>query len=320
MKSILVTGGAGFIGSVVCRHLIEKKCQVVTIDNFNDYYSPALKQYRWSLLPSTPNITKIEGDICNSNTLDTLFEAHSFDAVINLAAMAGVRNSIENPREYIDVNVSGLVNVLESMRKHNVTQLIQASTSSLYAGKDMPFNENLDVRSPISPYAASKLGAEALTYSYYHIHGINTTVLRYFTVYGPAGRPDMAPYKFAQWILNDVPIQIYGDGHQTRDFTHVEDIARGTVIAALSVRKGWDVINLGGGMEPVSIINFISILEDSLLSKAKIIHCPPVEGDMRHTSADIRKAANLLNWKPALSLEDGLKTLAHWHLKRYKQF
>ena len=226
------------------RHLIEKECQVVTIDNFNDYYSPSLKQYRWSLLPSTPKITKIEGDICNSNTLDTLFEAHSFDAVINLAAMAGVRNSIENPREYIDVNVSGLVNILESMRKHNVTQLIQASTSSLYAGKEMPFNENLDVRSPISPYAASKTRAEALTYSYYHIHGINTTVLRYFTVYGPAGRPDMAPYKFAQWILNDVPIHIYGDGHQTRDFTHVEDIARGTVIAALSVRKGWDVINL----------------------------------------------------------------------------
>ena len=272
------------------------------------------------MLPSTGLISKIEGDICDSNTVDVLFKTHSFDAVINLAAMAGVRNSIENPQEYIDVNITGLLNVLESMRKHNVSQLIQASTSSLYAGKEMPFTEVLDVRSPISPYAASKLGAEALTYSYYHIHGINTTVLRYFTVYGPAGRPDMAPYKFAQWILKGSPIQIYGNGHQTRDFTYVDDIARGTVLAALNFANGWDVINLGGGMEPVSIIDFIRLLEDSLKTNAKIVHCPPVSGDMLHTSADIKKAAILLNWKPAVRLKDGLQQLAQWHLESFNRF
>ncbi len=313
MKSVLVTGAAGFIGSVVAHQLARQGLNLVLVDNFDDYYVIDLKKHRWDGIASTNKITKRACDIRDFSELSKVFDQHDFEVVINLAAMAGVRNSIADPQKYIDVNISGLLNVLECMRKHNVPRLVQASTSSLYAGHEMPFVEDLDVRTPISPYAASKLGAEALTYSYHHIHGIDTTILRYFTVYGPAGRPDMAPFKFAEWILNKKKIELYGDGFQTRDFTFVDDIARGTITAATKAIKGWNVINLGGGMKPISILDFIENLSDALNVKARICHLPPVQGDMLHTSADISKAKRILDWQPEVDIATGILELANWH-------
>ena len=235
MKTILITGAAGFIGSRICELLADSNTTVVAIDNFDPYYDVSLKRYRWNKLQPLDHVQCHELDITDVPALEALFEAHSFDAVVNMAAMAGVRFSIENPAKYFRVNAQGFVGLLETMRKHGVTQVVQASTSSLYAGLPMPFLETLDVRTPISPYAASKLGAEALGYTYTHLHGFDVTVLRYFTVYGPAGRPDMAPFRFAEWCLRGEEIQLFGDGKQSRDFTYVDDIALGT-IAALQKR------------------------------------------------------------------------------------
>lgn len=195
LKKVLVTGAAGFIGSRICELLTGTDTAVVAIDNFDPYYDVSLKRYRWDKLQPLNHVQRQELDITDVTALEALFEAHSFDAVVNMAAMAGVRFSIENPAKYFKVNAQGFVGLLETMRKHGVTQVVQASTSSLYAGLPMPFLETLDVRTPISPYAASKLGAEALGYTYSHLHGFDVTVLRHFTVYGPAGRPDMAPFR-----------------------------------------------------------------------------------------------------------------------------
>ena len=200
-KLILVTGAAGFIGSRICELIENRNTRVIAIDNFDKYYDTRLKHYRWEKLKKLRHLECYEVDITDVSALEDLFTQYSFDAVLNMAAMAGVRYSIENPHKYFRVNTSGFVGMLELMRKFDVKHIVQASTSSLYAGLQMPFIESLDVRTPISPYAASKLGAEALGYTYSSLHGFDVTVLRYFTVYGPAGRPDMAPFRFAEWCI-----------------------------------------------------------------------------------------------------------------------
>lgn len=313
MSTILLTGAAGFIGAATVRILIEQGHSVIGLDNFNDYYAPELKRYRANSLKSVPNFQLVEGDIRDGQLLDTLFQQYNFSAVINLAAMAGVRYSIEQPLLYTDVNATGFLQLLEAMRKHGVTQIVQASTSSLYAGLPMPFREELDVRTPISPYAASKLGAEAMGYTYSKLHGFNVTVLRYFTVYGPAGRPDMAPYRFTEWCLRKSPIQLFGDGTQSRDFTYIGDIARGTAAAAEKNLPGFNIINLGGGGDRLSILDFIELIGDLSGRTLNITFLPAVQADMKHTSASIDKAKNLLGWTPQTSIHQGVSNLVHWH-------
>jgi nucleoside-diphosphate-sugar epimerase len=251
------------------------------------------------------------GDIENREFVANLFAENNFSAVINLAARAGVRHSIENPFVYMTTNHLGTLNLLETMRQHNVKKFILASTSSLYAGQPLPFLETLPVNTPTSPYAASKKAAEITAYTYHKLYAIDTSILRYFTVFGPAGRPDMAIYRFIQNIATDSPIEIYGDGSQTRDFTYVEDIARGTIAALKPL--GYEIINLGGGQTPFSINETIRYIEERLNKKATRLQKPKNEADMETTAADITKAKNLLNWHPQTPFLPGLEKTIAWH-------
>ena len=312
---ILVTGAAGFIGSRICELLEGRGVHVVAIDNFDPYYDVRLKHYRWGRLKPLGHIECHEIDITNVPALEDLFSQYAFDAVINMAAMAGVRYSIENPHKYIKVNTEGFLGLLEVMRKFDVKQVVQASTSSLYAGLQMPFLETLDVRTPISPYAASKLGSEALGYTYTNLHGFDVTVLRYFTVYGPAGRPDMAPFRFAEWCLRGEKIQLFGDGKQSRDFTFVDDIALGTIAALERRIPGFEILNLGGGGERTTILEMIEMIGEISGKRPIVEFLPVAQGDMLHTQASIEKAVRKLNWRPKTSIEQGYSALVQWHLE-----
>ena len=313
MKSALVTGAAGFIASRVARRLVDEGVSVVGIDNINDAYDKRIKAHRLEGLDQVDGFTFCKADIENLYELDPIFEKHSFDVVFNLAARAGVRYSIENPHVYMQSNAQGALNILELMQRHDCEKLVLASTSSLYAGQPMPFHEDLPVEQPLSPYAASKKAAEVMSYTYHHLYGIDVSILRYFTVYGPAGRPDMAPFRFIKWIHEGTPITVFGDGSQTRDFTYVDDIARGTVLAAKPL--GHTVINLGGGKRPVALLDFIHMIEDRLGKKAELVFQPMSASEMVDTSADIHKAKELLDWEPEIDLETGLDRTVEWYLK-----
>ena len=313
MKTILLTGSAGFIGYVTCRQLLDAGYTVVGVDNLNDYYDVALKQWRLEQRSGSERFRFVEGDIENKDLLDGLFQEHSFDAVINLAARAGVRYSMENPSIYMSTNAQGTLNLLECMREHEIKKLVLASTSSLYAGQEMPFSESLPVNTPISPYAASKKAAEVMAYTYHHLYGIDVTINRFFTVYGPAGRPDMSPFRFIRWIDEGTPITLYGDGSQSRDFTYVDDIARGVVWSLKEV--GYEILNLGGGKNPITINKMISTFERLLGKKAVIDYHPFNKSDMMHTWADIDKANELLQWKPEIDFERGMEKTVDWYLE-----
>jgi nucleoside-diphosphate-sugar epimerase len=234
-----------------------------------------------------------------------------FDAVINLAARAGVRTSVENPWVYVDTNVTGTLNLLELCRKHDVKKFVLASTSSLYgAHNPRPFREDADTNGPLSPYAASKKGAEALCYTYHYLYDIDVTVFRYFTVYGPAGRPDMSVFRFVRWINEEHPVQVYGDGKQSRDFTFVDDIARGTIAGLKPV--GFEVINLGSD-EPVVLMDAIRLIERLLDKKALLEYKPRYSADVMATWADIGKAERLLGWRPQVSFEEGIGQAVKWY-------
>lgn len=312
----LVTGAAGFIGSQVCRKLLDQGNQVVGIDNLNDYYSVELKDWRISQLQSLPqaeNFSFQKIDIENREDMSVLFDEHkSFDAVLNLAARAGVRYSLENPHVYLSTNVKGGLNLLDCMRQSGCSKLVLASTSSLYAGQTMPFNEDLPVNEPLSPYAATKKAAELLAYSYHKLYGLDVSVVRYFTVFGPAGRPDMVPYRFIRWIVEGETIQMFGDGSQSRDFTYVDDIASGTVAAIKKI--GYEIINLGGGRNPVSLNAIIEKLESLIMKKAKVERKPFHLADLKETWADIAKAKRLFGWEPRVSLEEGLEKSVKWYM------
>ena len=309
--TILVTGCAGFIGWKACSMLIEHGHKVVGIDNFNTYYDIRLKNWRSDDLKSKANFRLVEGDIENLGLLNYLFTNYAFDAVINLAARAGVRYSMQNPHVYLHSNADGTLNLLECMRKHEIKKLVLASTSSLYAGQEMPFLETLPVNQPISPYAASKKAAEVMAYTYHYLYGFDVSILRYFTVYGPAGRPDMSPLRFIKWIDEGTPIKLFGDGSQSRDFTYVDDIARGTISALREV--GYEIINLGGGNNPISIARMINTFEQLLGKKAVIDERPFNKSDMMHTWANIEKAKQLLDWEPTIDFETGLQNTVAWY-------
>ena len=246
--TLLITGCAGFIGARTSQLALEAGHEVVGLDNLNDYYDPRIKRHRLDQLLANEGFRFLEMDIEDGVALDRVFAVRHFDAVINLAARAGVRASIQTPHVYMHTNTVGTLNLLERMALHGVSKFVIASTSSLYAGLPMPFREDALVTRPISPYAATKLAAEALTHVWHHLHGIDVSVVRYFTVYGPSGRPDMAPFRFSEWIRRNQPITLYGDGLQTRDFTYIDDIARGTLAALQPL--GYEIINLGGGNAP----------------------------------------------------------------------
>ena len=313
MKKYLVTGASGFIGAQVCRKFLDQGHQVVGIDNMNDYYDVRLKDYRVGELKKHERFTFVKEDIENLPFLESLFRKHTFEAVINLAARAGVRYSMENPHVYMSTNAQGTLNLLECMKLANIKKMVLASTSSLYAGQKMPFDEDLPVNTPISPYAASKKAAEAMTYSYHHLYDMDISVLRFFTVYGPAGRPDMCIFRFIKWIDEGLPIELFGDGLQSRDFTYVDDVANGVVSAIQPV--GHQIINIGGGNDPVSLLEIIKELEKLLAKTAKIENKAFHKADIVTTKASIHKAKDLLNWQPTVLLNDGLKRSVDWYLE-----
>ena len=315
-KKYLVTGVCGFIASQVCSQLLEEGDQVIGVDNLNNYYDVRLKKWRLDQLTSHPNANNfrfVKLDIENPESLKELCRSEGhFDAVLNLAARAGVRYSMENPHVYLSTNAEGSLNLLECMREHECTKFVLASTSSLYAGQKMPFTEDLAVNQPLSPYAATKKAGELMAYSYHKLYGIDVSVVRYFTVFGPAGRPDMSPYRFIKWITEGETIQIFGDGSQSRDFTYIDDIAKGTIAAIKEV--GYEIINLGGGRNPVSLNTVISKLEELIGKKAKIEHKAFHIADIKETWADIKKAKQLLGWEPKTTLDQGLESSVKWYM------
>jgi UDP-glucuronate 4-epimerase len=312
---ILVTGSAGFIGYKVSEKLLEQGDQVVGVDNLNNYYDPRLKEWRLKKLKEIQNFVFFKEDITDLEALEQLFKKHPLDAIINLAARAGVRASLENPWIYYNTNVTGTLNLLECCRRYGIKKFVLASTSSLYGGDNpLPFHEDANTDRPLSPYAASKKAAETLCFTYHYLYGIDVTILRYFTVYGPAGRPDMSLFRFTKWINEKQPVIIYGNGKQERDFTFVDDIARGT-LAALSP-TGYEVINLGSD-KPMALIEAVRLIEELLGKKATIDYKPRHPADVLATWASIEKANKLLNWKPGTIFEEGVRQSVEWYLKNH---
>ncbi len=306
---VLLTGCAGFIGSKVAELLLKANHTVVGVDNLNDYYDPQLKFDRLEAirrLGQEQNFTFFKEDIENKAFLEGIFSKYTFDVVYNIAARAGVRASMDAPEVYFSTNTLGTLHLLDCMRAHGVKKFVLTSTSSLYAGQELPFVETLPVNTPISPYAASKKAAEMLCYTYHHLYGLDISILRCFTVYGPYGRPDMSPDRFMKAILAGKPLPLNGDGSQSRDFTFVDDIARGVILASKPL--GYEIINLGNE-EPHTIQDMIHLLEKHLSKKAIIEHHPFNASDMLHTCANIQKAKALLGWKPEIPLEEGLRRM-----------
>jgi len=307
MKHILVTGAAGFIGAHTVQLLLEQGHEVVGIDNLNDYYDVRLKQHRLETLHGVEGFKFLEMDIEDRGALESLFAGY------NLAARAGVRYSMINPYVYYQTNVLGTLNLLECLRQFKVPRFILASTSSLYSGADAPFSESKSTDRPISTYAASKKAAEVLAHSYTHNFGIHTTVLRFFTVYGPAGRPDMGVFRFIQNIANGKPIDLYGDGTQARDFTYVTDVSK-AIALALDHSTPYDILNVGGGRQIIQINELIALIEKELGRKADIKHHPANAADMFLTHADPTRMEDSLGWQPETDIETGIRRTVEWYL------
>lgn len=311
MATYFITGVAGFIGAQVANLLLKEGNQVIGVDNMNDYYDVRLKQWRLESIEKLRGFRFQNLDIENKEQVETLFQKHSFDAVINLAARAGVRYSMQNPDVYFSTNTIGTLNLLKSMKTSGVKKMILASTSSLYAGQQLPFVETLPVNTPISPYAASKKAAEVMAYTYHYLYNIDISIVRYFTVFGPAGRPDMSIFRFIHCIKNGIPLEIYGDGSQSRDFTYIDDIARGTIAAIREV--GYEIINLGGGKSPLSIASIIQWIEAILGKKAIVIKKDFHKADIVTTWANIKKAHRMLDWQPEIDVRHGIEKTIQWH-------
>lgn len=312
MKNYLITGGAGFIGSHLADKLLNIGHQVTVIDNFNSGYDVNIKENNVQHNLSHPNYKLYRADIEDISALRQIFTEHHFDAVIHLAARAGVRDSITSPEDYIKTNILGTLNLLECLQEHHCPKLVIASSSSVYGNcRENTFTETLSVNSPISPYAMTKLADEQLCYTYHHLYGINVVALRFFTVYGPRQRPDLAIHKFVRNILDNEPIEIYGDGSTSRDYTYIDDIISG-IISAIEYRKsGYEIINLGSG-NPIALNRMVNLLEDCLGKKAELIYKPMQSGDVDKTACNWQKAHLLLNYTPQTDFEDGLAKFTAW--------
>ncbi|MGI6740056.1 MAG: NAD-dependent epimerase/dehydratase family protein [Brevefilum sp.] len=315
MKSYLLTGSAGFIAYKVADLLLKDGHAVYGVDKIDDAYDVRLKHYRLDLLRKHPNFHFLKADIADRDIIASLsdFLPESVDGVINLAARAGVRTSLSDPWVYVDTNVTGTLNMLELCRQRGIPKFVLASTSSLYAEVSAPpFKENYDTDHPLQPYAATKKGAESLAHAYHHLYGVDVTVLRYFTVYGPAGRPDMVMFRFCQWISEGKPVVVNGDGEQSRGFTYLDDIARGTILALKPL--GYEIINLGGH-QVITINQLIHMLEERLGKKANVTYAPFHTADVHTNQADVGKARELLGWQPQVDLAVGVDRLVAWYLQ-----
>jgi nucleoside-diphosphate-sugar epimerase len=318
MAHYLVTGVAGFIAARVAEMLLADGHQVLGIDNLNDAYDVRMKEYRLGRLTGRAGFQFTRLDIADNQAIRGLAERTysqpgfpGFAAVINLAARAGVRQSVENPWVYVDTNVSGTLNLLELCRTYGIKKFVLASTSSVY-GEDapLPTPEEADSDQPLQPYAASKKGAEVMCHAYHFLYNLDVTVFRYFTVYGPACRPDMVMFRFTQWIREGRPLKLNGDGEQSRGFTYIDDIARGTILGLRPL--GFEIINLGGH-ESVKINDLIRILEELTGQQAQVERRPAHPADMHANLAEVEKAVQLLGWKPQFSLRRGLEELLAWY-------
>ena len=314
MAHYLITGAAGFIAARVAEMLLDAGHTIYGIDNLNDAYDVRVKEYRLKRLLTKSGFSFKRMDISRREEVEALEkETAGFDAVINLAARAGVRSSVIDPWVFVETNTTGTLNLLEFCRRKKIKKFILASTSSLYGSHNpMPFKEDADTDRPLQPYAASKKGAEALCHAYHYLYDIDVTIFRYFTVYGPAGRPDMVMFRFTQWINEDRPVRLNGDGEQSRGFTYLDDIARGTILGLKPL--GYEIINLGGH-EVITINDLIRMLEKRLGKKAMIERYPFDKADALANWADVEKARALLGWEPQVSIEEGVDSLVDWYLK-----
>jgi UDP-glucuronate 4-epimerase len=331
---LLVTGAAGFIGFHTARLLLERGDEVVGLDNLNAYYDPALKQARLEILTDYPQFRFVKADIADRETMEALFHAEKFQRVVHLAAQAGVRYSIENPHAYVHSNITGFLQVIEGCRRNRVEHLVYASTSSVYgANTNLPFTERQGADHPLTLYAATKRSNELMAHSYSSLYGLPTTGLRFFTVYGPWGRPDMALFLFTKNILAGLPIDVFNDGHHQRDFTYVDDIVKGMLAAVDHVATpdpSWDsdhpnpgtscvpyrIYNIGN-QTPVSLLRYIEVLEQCLGKKAQRNLLPMQLGDLPDTWADVEALTRDVGYRPGTDLETGVKQFIEWYLAYY---
>lgn len=332
---ILITGAAGFIGFHLSKKLLDDSYQIIGIDNLNNYYDPSLKQSRLEILGKYNNFNFHKVDLKDKAEVDHIFETYQPTHVINLAAQAGVRYSIENPYAYVDSNLTGFMNILEACRNYPVEHLLYASSSSVYGGnKVAPFSTNHNVDHPVSLYAATKKSNELMAHTYSHLYAIPTTGLRFFTVYGPYGRPDMAYFSFTKDILAGKPIKVFNHGKMERDFTYIDDIVEGIVKLidkAPAANKDWDeskddlstsfapykIYNIGNN-NPVQLMRFINALESALGKEAEKVYMDMQPGDVLRTYADVSDLERDINFKPSTSIEDGLKKFVEWYEEYYK--
>ena len=312
--NVVVTGGAGFIGSHLCEALLNRGDAVVCVDEFNDYYDPKIKQRNIQECLKNKQFKLYRTDIRNIDALKKVFSENKIDKVVHLAARAGVRPSIKDPLLYQEVNVQGTLNLLELSK--NVKNFAFGSSSSVYGNAQTPFSESANVDKPISPYAATKKAGELLCHSFHHLYGVPVTCLRFFTVYGPRGRPDMAPYKFPSLIYEGKAIEMYGDGSSKRDYTFVSDIVAG-ILLALDANLPYEIINLGNS-RTISLASFIALIEELTGKKASVKKMPPQPGDVGITCADVSKAKKLLGWSPHVRIEEGMKKFVEWYRENEK--
>ena len=310
MASILVTGGAGFIGSHVCEALLNRGDSVICIDNLDPYYSPSIKEKNLEVCKKSSNFSFVKLDLLDKESLDEFFDKNPVDKVIHLAAKAGVRPSIKDPAGFAKVNILGTINLLEAVKERKLANFLFASSSSVYGDSSLPFSEDSKVDSPISPYAATKKAGELLCASYHNLYHIPITCLRFFTVYGPRGRPDMAPFKFTKAILEGRQIELYGYGSSRRDYTYITDIVSG-LLSALDKNLDFEIINLGES-HTVELKEFIKVIEKALGKKAKVNHVQSQPGDVKATYADISKAKALLGYDPKIRIDEGMRLFAEW--------
>ncbi len=333
---VLVTGSAGFIGSALSLRLLERGDEVIGIDNHNDYYDPALKTARLARHQDHPNYTHIRGDLADRELIENLFKEHKPNRVVNLAAQAGVRYSLENPLAYIDSNLVGFAHILEGCRHNNIEHLVYASSSSVYGSNTkMPFSVHDNVNHPVSLYAATKKANELMAHSYSHLYNMPTTGLRFFTVYGPWDRPDMALQKFAKAIVNGKPIQLFNYGNHRRDFTYIDDIVEGVIRVldkpaqpnpdwsgdapdSATSYAPWRVYNIGNN-SPIELKDYIGVLEKALGKEAEKELLPLQPGDVEGTFADVDDLVRDFDYKPATKLEDGMVDFVEWFRSFYER-
>lgn len=310
--NVLVTGGAGFIGSHLVEALLERGDSVVCLDNFNDYYSPDRKRRNVAPFLSNPRFQLYEVDIRDASKLRDVFQSGKIDKVAHLAAMAGVRKSIENPKLYEEVNIGGTINLLNQAVDSKIAKFVFASSSSVYGlTSKIPFGEDDRADEPISPYAATKRATELMARTYHHLYGLDCVGLRFFTAYGPRGRPDMAPYLFTKWISEGKPVKVFGDGQSRRDYTFVGDIVP-AIMAALDKSFGYEVFNVGNSTT-VELRSLIAAIEQALGIKAGLEFAPVQPGDVPITYADISKARKMLGYNPLVGLEEGINSFVDWY-------